>query len=94
MCNMIRDILITPVLNGFICKVGCQRVVFESVVTLVQNLEAYLKDPNGTEARFIRDAVNKDQPQPLTSESVQAQPMNPIDPMSESRRPATGRGLV
>jgi hypothetical protein len=62
---MTREIIITPVLNGFICKVGCQQVVFESVATLVQNLEAYLKDPNTTEARFIRDAVNKmpDQPQ-------------------------------
>jgi hypothetical protein len=56
---MTREIIITPVLNGFICKVGCQRVVFESVATLVQNLEVYLKDPNVTEERFIRDAVNK-----------------------------------
>lgn len=56
---MTREIIITPVLNGFLCKVGCQRVVFESVATLVQNLEAYLKDPNETETRFIRDAVNK-----------------------------------
>ena len=61
---MTREIIITPVLNGFICKVGCQRVVFESVATLVQNLEAYLKDPTSVEARFVRDAVNKMPDQP------------------------------
>lgn len=74
---MIREISITPVLNGFICKVGCQRVVFESVVSLVQNLEAYLKDPTATEARFIRDAVNKmpDQPQCMPTACDEAAPI-------------------
>ena len=99
--NMIREISITPVLNGFICKVGCQRVVFESVATLVQNLEAYLKDPNATEARFIRDAVNKmpDHPQCMpttacdedapirTSESDMGQREARILSPVENRRP-------
>jgi len=67
---MIREISITPVLNGFICKVGCQKVVFESVVSLVQNLEAYLKDPNAVEARFIRDAVNKMPDQPTACDEA------------------------
>lgn len=66
---MIREISITPVLNGFICKVGCQRVVFESVSRLVDELEKYLRNPSGTEQRFINDAVNKmpDQPSMQTT---------------------------
>ena len=73
---MIRDISIKPVLNGFICKVGCQQVVFESVASLVQNLEAYLKDPSAVEKQFILGAVNKmtDGPQCMPTACDEADP--------------------
>ncbi len=56
---MTREITITPVLNGFVCKVGCQKVVFESISEMVRNLEAYYKNPDATEKKFIAEAVNK-----------------------------------
>ena len=56
---MIREIKITPVLNGFICKVGCQTVVFGDIATLAQNIERYYKNPEAVEKEFIAKAVNK-----------------------------------
>lgn len=55
---MIRDITIKPVLNGFICQVGCQTIVIESKQTLVWMLSAYLDSPEQTEAQFLREATN------------------------------------
>lgn len=59
MCGMIREITITPVLNGFVCKVGCQKVVFQSVVDLVRAIERYYREPEKTEKEFLAEAVNK-----------------------------------
>jgi hypothetical protein len=56
---MIREITITPVLNGFVCKVGCQTVVFESISEMIRNLEAYCKDSSAVEKEFLKKAVNK-----------------------------------
>ena len=56
---MIREINIKPVLNGFICKVGCQTVVFTSVKDLVRGIEEYYNHPEETEQRFVAAAVNK-----------------------------------
>jgi hypothetical protein len=49
---MYRNISITAVMNGFICQVGCQRVVFRSGSELLVALDAYLRDPEGTEKEF------------------------------------------
>lgn len=56
---MIREITITPVLNGFVCKVGCQKVVFDSLATMVREIEVYYRNPEGTEKRYIKEAINK-----------------------------------
>lgn len=56
---MTREINIKPVLNGFICKVGCQTVVFGDVATLASNIERYYKNPEAVEKEFIAKAVNK-----------------------------------
>ena len=56
---MIREITITPVLNGFVCKVGCQKVVFQSVTDLVRAIERYYQKPEATEKEFLAEAVNK-----------------------------------
>jgi hypothetical protein len=55
---MFRPITITAVLNGWILGVGCQTVVFQDRDQLVRELDAYLKDPAGTEARFLKSSVN------------------------------------
>lgn len=57
--NMTRTITITPILNGFICKVDCQQVAFSSVESLLGALKAYYEAPELTEKLFIEQAINK-----------------------------------
>lgn len=56
---MIREIQISPVLNGYIVKVGCQTVVFDSRDELLTSLSSYLKDPDAIEKFYLMNAVNK-----------------------------------
>jgi len=48
-------ILIEPLNYGFKVKVGCQNFAIESVDKLIKNIEAYLKDPIGTQNRWNSD---------------------------------------
>ncbi len=56
---MFRAISITACLNGWIVTVGCQTVVYQERNQLVSDLDAYLKDPAATEARFLKSSVNQ-----------------------------------
>jgi hypothetical protein len=56
---MFRPITIAAVLNGWIVTVGCQTVVYQDRNQLTSDLDAYLKDPDATEARFLKTAVNR-----------------------------------
>lgn len=56
---MIRNLLIKPVLNGFIVEVGCQTVVFKSAAELASAVNEYYADPEVTERRYRDTAVNK-----------------------------------
>lgn len=62
--TMTREIKIIPVLNGFICFIGCQQVVFNSREELIRNLEQYYACPDGVEAMFVKMAVNPMSPVP------------------------------
>ena len=87
---MIRDIIITPVLNGFICKVGCQQVVFNSINEMTSEIETYYRNPEETEARFIKKAVNKKVETGVTGDPQACSPMYPAqdsNPCCESPRP-------
>ena len=55
---MIRTIEIGAVLNGWIAKVGCQRVVFTEKSALLDALSSYLDHPEQTEANFLKTSVN------------------------------------
>ena len=55
-----RNVLIKPVLNGFIVEVGCHTVVFTSVEDLINNLGKYQEDPRGVEKFYLKNAVNKE----------------------------------
>ena len=70
---MTREITITPVLNGFICKVGCQRVVFQSASAMLFALGLYYDNPDKIEKNYIESAINKmsDCPMPITAEPTQ-----------------------
>lgn len=58
--NNIHNITITPVLNGFICNVGCQTVVFESLDKMTSEISRYYKDPIKVEKEYRQQAVNKE----------------------------------
>lgn len=70
---MTRVIIITPVLNGYVCDVGCQRVVFTDKQTLLHELSGYYDKPEETEKRYIERAVNKMQPGPCQIEAQQCE---------------------
>jgi hypothetical protein len=57
---MTREIKIIPVLNGFVCHVGCQTVVFESREYLLDALRRYMENPQALEKSFLASAVNPD----------------------------------
>ena len=56
---MTREITIQPVLNGYVCVVGCQRVAFTDKQTMLGQLSEYLDKPDEVEQRYIERAVNK-----------------------------------
>lgn len=70
MLPMIREITIKPVLNGFVCKVGCQTVVFGDTETLSRQIKAYYDNPEATEATYLRLAVNKTNDGPCVPDPV------------------------
>lgn len=62
-----HKITIDPALNGYICRVGCQTVVFESATKLIEELSRYLAQPRETVERYLRDAVNPSVAVPQTA---------------------------
>ncbi len=81
---MNRTIKIVPILNGFVCEVGCQKVCFTNRVSLLDALELYLKNPNEEERKFREEAVNPDieglTPCPTDGCSTTSSPLNPVVP--------------
>lgn len=57
--DRMREVIIKPVLNGWVCHVGCQVVVFNTAEQLLTELGAYLRDPHEVEKRFSEQSVNK-----------------------------------
>lgn len=78
---MIREIMIKPVLNGFVVRVGCQTVVFASREALLGDLKRYLEDAEGVEKIYRKNALNAwilDQPgNPEPSHPVVTRPFPP-----------------
>lgn len=64
--NVMRQVVITPVLNGFKVQVGCQELVYTNIENLASDLVAYQKNPQAIEDIFIKDAVNKTMGVPIT----------------------------
>ncbi len=54
-----REITIRPCLNGFICKVGCQQVVFNDRTTLLNSLQNYLNDPDQVEKEWLGRSLHR-----------------------------------
>lgn len=55
-----RKITIEPALNGYLVKVGCQTLVYNSNTDLARDLANYLADPKNTEELFSVRALHKE----------------------------------
>ena len=78
-----RKIQIQPVLNGYICQVGCQTVVFGSTEELMTALEDYLKDPGKIEAWYREKALHNE----MLKECVPTQGPTPVNPVAWMQEP-------
>lgn len=58
--NIPRKITIEPVLNGYLCRVGCQTLVFTSMDGMINELREYLVDPDAKEKAMAKSALHKD----------------------------------
>lgn len=56
---MTRQITIVPVLNGYLCSVGCQSVVFTDKQTMLTALSEYYDNPEQVEERYQKRAINR-----------------------------------
>ncbi len=55
---MLREVTIKPALNGWIVRVGCQTLVFESTKRMLDEIDMYLDDPDAVERRYREQALN------------------------------------
>ena len=56
-----RDITIKTALNGYLVRVGCQRVVFNNRETMLRALNDYLENPNKIEEMYTYGSINSKQ---------------------------------
>lgn len=56
-----RDIIIKPALNGFVVRMGCQRIVFCDRDIMIRALNDYLDDPNKTESQYTLNSMHSKQ---------------------------------
>lgn len=57
--GIVRDLVIKPVLNGFVVTAGCQTLAFEGRDSLKKAFSEYVDDPLGFEQSFVKQAVNQ-----------------------------------
>jgi hypothetical protein len=62
---MVRNITISPTLNGWLVQVGCQSVVFVNIDTMCAEIKKYYANPDETEKGYINNAINKMTPMTL-----------------------------
>lgn len=55
----IRSITIKPVLNGFVCQVGCQEIICTTPEHLGKEITRYYKNPITIEKEYLKKSVNK-----------------------------------
>lgn len=53
-----RDFQVQTVNNGFIVQVGCQKLVFKTLLELADMLRDYWKDPHGVEKEILSGGLN------------------------------------
>lgn len=54
-----RPVKIEVVLNGYLVKVGCQNVVFESLDKMLKELGKYYRNPAAVEREYLKKGEAK-----------------------------------
>lgn len=54
-----KTIVVSPVLNGFVVTVGCQKVVFDNLKLMKEEIYRYYLDPESVEKEYLSYAINK-----------------------------------
>ncbi len=56
-----HDLTIKVALNGYVVRVGCQRVVFNNRDHMLRALNDYLDDPDAVSTLYQRNSLNSKQ---------------------------------
>lgn len=68
-----KDIRIVTVLNGWLVHVGCQTIVFTSLLDMLNAIRDYLQAPKETQEKYLKESVNSeffsDEPLRLVAET-------------------------
>lgn len=54
-----RVITISPALNGWIMEIGCSKVVFDDLGTMLVELGKYIESPSEVEEEYLSVAKNR-----------------------------------
>ena len=65
-----RTLMIDPVLNGFIVKCGCQKVVFNSLDVMAEEIKKYFKNPEQVEKEYMNNAINRPGQPEIAAEAI------------------------
>lgn len=87
MKNVMREVKVIPVLNGFIVSVGCQTLIFNRIEDVAEKLIAYQKNPEAVEKLFIENSVNST----MSNQPELMRPERYIDNSSTCESVAGGR---
>ena len=56
-----RDVTIKAALNGYVVRLGCQRVVFTDRALMLRALDDYLSAPEKVESQYMFGSINSKQ---------------------------------
>ena len=56
-----RDVTIKTALNGYLVRLGCQRVVFTDRAQMLRALDDYLENPREVERMYLENSCNSKQ---------------------------------
>ena len=56
-----RDVIIKTALNGYVVRLGCQRVVFADRAQMLRALDDYLENPREVERMYLENSCNSKQ---------------------------------
>jgi len=73
---MPQELIITPVLNGFIVRAGCQTLVYDSADKIKMDFAEWVNDPQKIEQRYMDQMTKKGGMPPMCIQ----QPMAPRPP--------------